>query len=137
MTDSAATWDALEIGHEFPPVRLRLSPDEAADYAAVVGRGRDPYGPGGVPPLSLDTLQPVKEVVNLPTGTVHARESIEFHAVPDLAADLWVRLTIADKFERRGRRYLVVEHVVHRPGGERVLTARKTFVWPAAEGRRA
>ncbi|GGU97482.1 hypothetical protein GCM10010182_12150 [Actinomadura cremea] len=137
MTDPATSWDDLTIGHEYPSVPLGLSPAGAADYARVVGRGRDPYGPGGVPPLSLDTLYPVKEVVDLPTGTVHARESIEFHARPDLGADLRVRLSIADKYERRGRLYVVVEHAVCHPDGRRVLTARKTFVWPATGGTRA
>ncbi|QFG26177.1 MaoC family dehydratase [Actinomadura sp. WMMB 499] len=137
MTDPATSWEGLTIGHEYPPIPLGLSRAKAADYAAVVGRGRDPYGPDGVAPLSLDTLIPVKEAVHLPTGTVHARESIEFHSRPDLDDDLQVRVSIADKFERRGRLYVVVEHAVRGSGGERVLTARKTFVWPPAEGTRS
>lgn len=129
MTATAQSWEGLQIDQEVGAYDLDSGSAHATDYAEVVDPDGRRYGDTAVAPLFVNSLRPVKSLVGLPDGTLHAREAVEFLAVPQPGRPMSATLTIGDKYVRRGRRYLVVRYVVSAEG-EPLMVANKTFVWP-------
>lgn len=129
MSTTAQPWDRLHIEQELGEIDLASGTEQSTDYARVVDPEGRHYGDTNFAPLFVNTLRPVKALVDLPDGTVHAREAVQFLSVPQPDRPMNVRLTVADKYIRRGHRYLVLKYAVN-VESEPVMVANKTFVWP-------
>jgi acyl dehydratase len=123
------TWDELSAGQRLGTFRPPFDARTVNDFREVVDPAGTLYTEGAEPALAYDTLHAVKEFVELPQGTVHAKEAVRFHSPIDPAAPCTVDVSVASRSVRRGRRSFVVEYDV-RSGAARVMSAYKSFTLP-------
>lgn len=121
-------WDDLVPGQSLGPVTSAFDGNHVENYAKVADPEGAVYDNNTPPPLGAMTLHAIKEVVELPQGTVHARDAVAFHSAP-VDGTTRITLSVQDKYIRRGRRHLCLRYEAHTDQAH-VLTAFRTFVWP-------
>ncbi len=78
------------------------------------------------PPMAANlTILAVGQVVE--EVLLHTRQRLVCHATASAPEDLEVRAAVTDRFEKRGRSYLVVEADVATAAGTRLWTSVATF----------
>jgi hypothetical protein len=131
-------FDDLSVGQELPPYHYDLTPSLVRRYGEVVG-AEPPVYPlvpesGGsapvAPPLLLDTLHAMKALLGFPEGVVHAREEVEQRASAREGDRVTVLLSVADKYLKNDKRFVVFEQRATNQHGATLIVARKTMVWP-------
>jgi hypothetical protein len=113
----------LPRGHELPAVCFRLGADDVRRYLDAVedcsdAYGRGPEGPAWVPPLAVAALalRAILEQVELPAGTLHAGQEVEFRRPVAVGSSLHARARVAQRSEMRGAVISVVEFDVAEEG---------------------
>jgi allophanate hydrolase subunit 2 len=139
MTDEAPTlsniaYDDLEVDNVLGPYTEPVPESLAGVVAGPIGT---PMGATKVPPavfpiLFLKALR--RSMGGIPSGSVLAKQELEFHA--ELPVDSTVRITtwISEKYIRRERPYVVIEFDIRDESDRQVLTGRKIIIWPTRPG---
>lgn len=128
-TSQLLSWDSLIPGETIGIYRWDVDADHLETFRHLVDPTSSVYTDGTAPSLAYDTLHATKRFIELPQGTVHAKEAVEFHGPADPQQPATVTVVIADKSVRRGRRNFTVEYRVS-TGDAAVLTVYKSFVVP-------
>jgi acyl dehydratase len=126
----APAYRDLSLGRHHGPFVERI--DEALCRGLEAPRpGRDGNRlapPGVFPALFLRAHARVHGLVA--PGSILARAELEFHGTVRVGAEVGVEVWVGDKYERRGRRYVVIEARVTDPSGRLVVSGRNIVAWP-------
>jgi hypothetical protein len=120
----------LSLGVHYGPFTERIDESlcEGLDVSPPARGGR--LAPPGVFP-ALFLRAHARALGGVADGSILAREEIEFHGTVPVGAEVNIEVWIGDKYERRGRRYVVVEARVTDHPGRLIVSGRNILAWPA------
>lgn len=133
---SDVTYDELEVGSTLGTVTEPVSAAMAGSLAGEIGAaGEAAIAPPAVfPVLFLKALR--RTLGGIPNGGVLAKYDLDFGPPLATGGEVEIEVSIADKYVRRERPYVVVQFAIDGEDGERLMTARKTIMWPTGPGER-
>ena len=144
MSTGAQTWGFKDfsVGQVFE-TDFELTAERVAEYVEVQGYSsslfKDPeqaalLGLPGLPapPGLATTYQFIAAVpgLKLPPGGFYAKQEFQMHRPCCVGDSLHTVITVAEKYERRGHRYIVFESVTTNGSSELVIWGRRTRAWP-------
>ncbi len=131
---SNVTFDELEEGQVLGTVTEPVSAEMAGSLIAEIGApGEAEVAPPAVfPVLFLKALR--RTLGGIPNGGVLAKYELRFGAPLETGSEVTIETSIAEKYVRRERPYVVVQFAIDGPDGERALTGLKTIMWPTGPG---
>jgi len=134
---SNVTYDELEVGQALGTVTEPVSAALAGSLAGPIGEpGEAAVAPPAVfPVLFLKALR--RTLGGIPNGGVLAKYELDFGAPLQTGGEVEIEVSIADKYVRRERPYVVVQFLITGADGERTLTGRKIIMWPTGPGEEA
>lgn len=126
----------LEAGHSFAVTSFVVSPGQARAYRdATSDTQATAYAAAGdaVPPLAMAALAlgALLREVTLPPGSLHASESVEFHAPIREGSSVECRARLAQRSVRAGYVWSVIETDLS-AAGTLAVSARATVLSPVA-----
>lgn len=127
----------VEPGLDLGSYEYTIAPDQAQRYAASLGDRTDwlapqsPFGGPVAPPgfLSNDYMKLIASQYEF-VGGVHAKQENEYLAPPPIGERLRVTGRVVDKYERRGRLWIVVETATADAAGTVIARSRNTLMMP-------
>lgn len=131
----------IAIGDVFPPEPTRFEVTDAIVDAFLAATGdarahhvRRSDGARPAPPAlaAVYIVEALKARGGRPGG-VHARQRFVFHREPMVGDVLFTQGRVADKYERKGRRYIVSETITKDAEGTLVTTGITTGIWGQGE----
>jgi hypothetical protein len=130
------SYDDLNIGDTFPeqPSQYVVRSDIAAGFAAIAATARRTPGAetssDPVPPiLAAVYVRGAQNALKGPPGGIHAKQSFAFKARIEIGDELETTLTIKDKYEKKGRRYVVSHVRTTNQHGVEVTTGEIVSIW--------
>lgn len=117
---------SLPRGFQFPLFDFRISAEDARRYAEAV----ESEAPA-LPPLAVAAfaLRRLLETMELPPGSLHASQDVEFMGAVGAGAPLEMRAEVVQRSERAGFVAAVIEFIVA-DGSRTVLRGRSTVLAP-------
>ncbi|MEI6798696.1 MAG: MaoC family dehydratase N-terminal domain-containing protein [Pseudomonadota bacterium] len=139
MTNPLTTYDGAQLGQDVCRGRIDLSQDEINRFCALMGYDDPAYragaAGGAVAPTSMCLAFGLRlgwEEQVFPPGVIRVGDE-NTYGVPARAGDvLTTCLVIADRFERKGRRFLTYDMVTTNQHQEQVCHVRFTAIMPEA-----
>lgn len=133
---SNVTYDEFEVGSVLGTVTEPVGAALAGSLAGPIGAaGEAAIAPPAVfPVLFLKALR--RTLGGIPNGGVLAKYELDFGAPLATGGEVAIEVSIADKYVRRDRPYVVVRFAIDNAAGERALTGLKTIMWPTGPGER-
>lgn len=137
MTNPLTTFEGAEIGRQVCEGRMVVSQADIDGFCALMGYDHAAYradAPGStVAPTSMCLTYGLRlgwEEDVFPPGAIRMGDE-NVYGVPAKAGDtLTTVLTIVDRFERKGRKFLKYEMVTSNQRGERVCAVAFTAIVP-------
>ncbi len=131
MDTSRTRVSDLPRGFQFPPSSFDIPAADGARYSRAVEDGGK-----GVPPLAAAAfaLRRLLESMELPAGSLHAAQEVEFLGRLEAGATLELRAEVAQRSERAGFAAVVIEFTLEGSGGP-VLRGRSTVMAPLDPAR--
>ena len=129
-------YSKLTTGTEISSRTIVLDEDSIAEYVDAVGDANGCLvGEGGerfAPPMALAalTLGGVINDLQIPGGTVHAGQEIEFSEAVSLGETIDCKATVVQNSVRGGMRFMVVRLMVENGDGRRVMEGKSTIILP-------
>jgi hypothetical protein len=81
-------------------------------------------------PFILNTFKAMRARIRMPDGLLHAKETIVLHAPAREGDALRANLKIKAKYEKNGRRFVVLEHDIRRTDDDaQVMTLDRLVAW--------
>lgn len=132
------SFENLQVGQTFPVAEFCVQGDHIRRYAEATGDDHPSYRSGDdeslQAPNTFGHLFAVPRVVVpdavLPPGGVHARQEYRFERPLQAGQRITTAMRLVDKYEKRGRRYLVYEFEVRDETGAVSLVSRMTSIAP-------
>jgi acyl dehydratase len=128
-------YDDLRIGQIFPDQPAVFHIDETCiqgfrDVLRSAARAEvASHGDVAPPMLAAVYIRPAQNALKGPPGGVHAKQAFQFHS-PVRAGDiLSTTLEVLEKYDRKGRRYLVSGTRTTNQHGTVVATGRIVSIW--------
>ena len=114
-------------GTELGPMRITVSAAANERYWASAGVDHPALRQGALyPPVAANlTILLFQTVATRPL--LHTSQRLVSHRRGEAGTELTVTGTVADRYEKRGREYAVVDAVVALPDGEPLWTSTATF----------
>lgn len=130
----------LDIGSQFPeaPARYLVTAEVVDAYRAITAQSliasdsdaqRSVDAAEAPPTLAAVYIRPAQNALRGPPGGVHAKQQFAFHAPVRIGDVLETTLVVQEKYERKGRNYLVSETRTVNQRGILVTTSRITQIW--------
>jgi len=92
---------------------------------AGVSKSEDPS------PVLIASFAAMKEVLEWPTGVLHARESIVSRQPIKIGEPLRIQTRISKKFEKSDKKFIVLSIDIYKENSETAaMTVERTLVWP-------
>lgn len=131
MIDYSTLQPGQRLSHEI----LTLDADSIAAYVDAVSDSSLPASANGVPlapPMAIAALalSAVINALQIPGGTIHAGQELEFGKVMPVGATLACSATLAQNSMRRGWRFLVVNLTATDTDGNAVMSGKSTIMLP-------
>lgn len=102
----------------------RITGPDGQELAEASGRERC------VSPFLLNTFLPMRGLVRMPDGLLHARETLRMHNGAQVGDTLSTVMTVLAKYEKNNRHFLEFRHVVTRASdGAPIMTFDRTIAW--------
>lgn len=125
-------YEELEVGEELPTLELVIEDDTQGRYLVAVQDDNPWYyreSPWGSPITHHSTLDgspmtAAQRRYEYPFGWVHAKQDTEFINPLPLGKPVRVISRIADKYQRRGRGYVVIESLIIDQDGVEIMRLR-------------
>lgn len=133
-------YDDLQIGQIFPDEPAVFHVDEACtrgfrDIVRGAIRGSAASGSELAPPmLAAVYIRPAQNALKGPPGGVHAKQNFRFHHPVKVEDVLSTTLEVLEKYERKGRHYLVAGTRTTNQDGRLVTTGRIVSIWGKENG---
>ena len=125
--------DELTAGHEFPPARRILKPQDVANYLEAVGDENALYRDSGyVPPTALVAwaLAELFRMIDLPAGSVHSAQELSVSRPVASNEEVVFRIRLTRNTIMRGMRFLSVEFSGEDSDLRHVITGKSVVVVP-------
>jgi hypothetical protein len=115
------------VGTDLGPLRITVSAAANERYWASAGVDHPALRQGALyPPVAANlTILLFQTVATRPL--LHTSQRLISHRRGEAGTELTVTGTVADRYEKRGREYAVVDAVVALPDGEPLWTSTATF----------
>lgn len=131
MIDYSTLQPGQRLSHEL----LTLDADSIAAYVDAVSDPSRPASDDGVPlapPMAIAALalSAVINALQIPGGTIHAGQELEFGKAMRVGATLACNATLAQNSMRRGWRFLVVNLTAMDDDGNAVMSGKSTIMLP-------
>jgi acyl dehydratase len=129
-------YSKLISGTEVSSRTIVLDEDSIAGYVDAVGDANGCLvGEAGTrltPPMALAalTLGGVINDLQIPGGTVHAGQEIEFNEAVPLGETIECKATVVQNSVRGGMRFMVVRLMVENGDGRKVMEGKSTIMLP-------
>jgi len=122
----------IAVGQTFPAQPLPVTADDVARFRRCLGEvGPPPESGTRVPSFLLNELRAMKKQIRFPPGVLHAQEEIEMHSAARLGDVLTVSITIANKYIRNDKRFIVIDQHVECANDQRsIMNIRHILYWP-------
>ena len=133
---SNVTYDELSEGQVLGTVTEPVSAEMAGQLIGEIGApGEAALAPPAVfPVLFLKALR--RTLGGIPSGGVLAKYELRFgEPLPADGSEATIEVSIAEKYVRRERPYVVVQFAIDDAEGKRALTGLKTIMWPTGPGQ--
>lgn len=136
MSETSQNFDDLVVGTVYPPVEYRMTPEQVAtwveafedDTVAPASGGEAPLVPAALTSLYiLDAV--LKAYPNRPKGNVHAKQEFVWYSPVRVGETLSTEVIVADKWIKRGRRYVQTETRTKNQAGKLVATGRMISIF--------
>jgi hypothetical protein len=129
---SGIGFEDIAVGQTFPPQSLPVTADDIARFYRCLGETRpSPQTGTRVPSFLLNELRAVKNQMRFPPGVLHAQEEIEMHSTARLGEPLIVSITIANKYIRNDKRFIVIDQHVRGANDQRsIMMIKHILYWP-------
>lgn len=127
----------LAVGHEFPPARLTLRPQDVALYLEAVGDENELYRDDGyVPPTALVAyaLGELFRIIDLPAGAIHSAQELSLSRPVASSEEVVFRIRLTRNATMRGMRFLSVEFTGEDAEARQVIGGRSVVVVPGEGG---
>ncbi len=127
------TFEDVPVGVENEPIEIVLTPELVQWYTHALDSPNDdlyrygsPLGEPIVPPAVLENLGLGLRGVRIiaPGGSVHARTEVEHKKPVKVGTKIRAEGRLSEKYEKRGKYYLVWEVTVRDESGDEVLVAK-------------
>jgi hypothetical protein len=124
---SPAPFGGSAVGTELGPLQITVSPAANERYWGSAGADHPLLRQGALyPPIAANlTILLFQTVATRPL--LHTAQRLVCHRRGEAGTELSVTGTVAERYEKRGREYAVVEAVVALPDGEALWTSTATF----------
>lgn len=139
-------FDDMSKGMKFPDIVYTLTTETIEKYLEAIDdlnplyldddyAGKTPYEGVIVPPISMGIYSTVSSVikalgVKTPPGLIHAQQRFEFTGLVRPDDILTVKTIVEDKFEKKGRKFVVLKSEVFNQKGVKIGTSWLTPIWP-------
>jgi hypothetical protein len=122
-----APFGGVPVGTELGPLQITVSPAANERYWGSAGADHPLLRHGALyPPIAANlTILLFQTVARRPL--LHTAQRLVCHRRGEAGAELSVTGVIAERYEKRGREYAVVEAVVALPDGDPIWTSTATF----------
>ena len=129
---SGVGYDSIEVGKTFPPRPLPICLDDLSRFYGCLGEESHELRPGcRIPSFLLNEFKVLKSQMRFPPGVLHAQEDIQMLSAAYLGESLTVEISIADKYVRNDKRFIVVDQHVKCASDDRsVAKIKHTLYWP-------
>jgi hypothetical protein len=132
-TGDVLFYSDLTVGRQLNPMEMEMTPALVASYLTACGIAidRSPYA--GVPPLLAAAAGRLRATLpgRIPDGSLHVRDELDIHRIAAVGERLSTRTWIGDRYERRGRKYIVFAQEVTDQSGRVLVAGRRTNLWGA------
>jgi hypothetical protein len=124
---AAQPFGGAVVGTDLGPMRITVSAAANERYWASAGVDHPALRRGALyPPVAANlTILLFQTVATRPL--LHTSQRLVSHRRGEAGTELTVTGTVADRYEKRGREYAVVDAVVALPDGEPLWTSTATF----------
>ena len=125
-------YSKLSSGQSISKRAFRLDSEAVRRYVAAVSDGALDQGSTHVPPMCLAamSLRGVIDDLQIPGGTVHAGQELQFLAEVEMGEELICEAVLAQNSVRGEWRFLVVELETRDSAARAVLTGKSTIMLP-------
>ena len=129
-------YSKLTSGTEISSRTIVLDQVSIAGYLDAVGDANgclvDEGGARLTPPMALAalTLGGVINDLQIPGGTVHAGQEIEFSEAVPIGETIRCRATVVQNSVRGGMRFMVVRLMVENGDGRKIMDGKSTIILP-------
>lgn len=125
-------YSKLSSGQSISKRAFRLDSEAVRRYVAAVSDGALDQGSTNVPPMCLAamSLRGVIDDLQIPGGTVHAGQELQFLAEVEMGEELICEAVLAQNSVRGEWRFLVVELETRDSAARAVLTGKSTIMLP-------
>ena len=128
-------YEQLRAGQRISRERLTLDAEAVGRYAEAVGDASGPRAKDGTPlvnPMAVGALalSAVINALEIPGGTVHAGQELDFGRALPVGAELTCTATVAQNSVRREWRFLVVSLTAADDEGNEVMQGKSTIMLP-------
>lgn len=134
---SNIAYDDLVLGERMGPFTERVTRELAERLAGPIGE-RQPVAsvpPAVYPVLFLKALR--RAMGGIPSGSVLARQGLEFHAQLPVDSEVSIVTWVGDKQVRRDRLFVTIEFEINDQHGTLIVTGRKIIIWPTGPQQQA
>ena len=96
---------------------------------------KTPFGGPIVPPISMAIYTTISNLIKplgmkIPPGLLHAQQRFEFTGIVRPNETLRIKTVIEDKYEKKGKKFVVWKSEVFNQRGDKVATSWLTPIWP-------
>lgn len=135
MSEPTQNFADLVVGTVYPPVQYRITAEQVGKWVAAfeddtvaVGGNEPPLVPAALTSLYiLDAV--LKAYPNRPKGNVHAKQEFVWYTPVRVGEALSTEVIVADKWVKRGRRYVQTETRTKNDAGQLVGTGRMISIF--------
>ncbi len=128
----------IVVGEELEPVIVEVTPEMIKSYGEILddnnpyyAENRDFQGPIGHPSLaSILAYQPFNTVFPPEPGGIHTKQEFEFHAPIRPGVKAKVIGKVVDKYENRGRKYIIFETRIEDEEGKLLVLGKSHSIIP-------
>jgi 3-hydroxybutyryl-CoA dehydratase len=138
-------FDDIFKGMQLPDITYTLTRDILGKYLEAVDdlnplyldedyAKKSPFGGPIVPPISMAIYTTVSNLIRplglkIPAGLIQAYQRYEFTGVARPDEKLLIKSIVEDKYEKKGRKYVLLKSDVFNEKGEKVGTSWLTPIW--------
>lgn len=138
-------FDDIIKGMELPEITYAVTSDILEKYLEGIDdlnplyldeeyAKKSPFGGRIVPPISMAIYTTVSSFIRpmglkIPPGLIHAKQTYEFTGIVRPDEELKIRTVVEDKYEKKGRKFVLLKSEVFNNKDEKVGTSWLTPIW--------
>ena len=134
----------VEVGMEYPgkPVEFSVTKEVVDKYLSATFDSASEYKPESTladgsrpapPTLAAVYMMEAMMMLKSPPGGVHAKQKFVFHKPACVGDTLSTKVRILDKYQKKGRNYVIMQTTTINQANEPVTTGTITRIWGKEE----